>query len=312
MQDRERLDTLTACPACDGTRLDHLPLPGRWIGAALFEPHRDRLGLCRCHDCGLVFVNPRPSAALLDRFYQGDDYECHDANRSEEANATATAQLDAVARFVPRGGRFLDFGCGGGYLLRAALDRGWDAIGYDVGARALAACTAQGLPVTGDLASLPEGGFDAVYLSHVFEHVADPAALCAQLRRLLAPGGRVIVEVPNVRSLRARLALPMLSRRTSVDERYRAFPIHLFYYSARSLRTMLERHGLDVVGHTTAGLGLDELVFEGAAARPHATAPVARRPHRSRARRLARAAFFGAGLGENLVFAAQRPLHALH
>ena len=306
MLERDGIETLAACPACGAGRLDHLPLPGRWIGAALFEPYRDRLGLCRCHDCGLVFVNPRPGAALLDRFYQGDDYGCHLENRSEEAQTTASAQLDALARLVPRGGRFLDFGCGGGYLLRAARDRGWDAIGYDVGARAIAACTAQGLPVTGDLASLPDRTFDAIYLSHVFEHLAEPRPLCAQLGRRLAPGGRVIVEVPNARSLRARLSLPALSRRTTVDVRYRAFPIHLFYYSARSLRAMLERHGLDVVSHTTVGLGLDELVFHDDAP-PAASAPIApvASRHRSPARRLARAAFFGAGLGENLVFAAQ-------
>ena len=306
------VQNLAACPACDGRHLEPLPLPGRWIGASVFDPYRDRLGLCRCDDCGLVFVNPRPAAALLDRFYQGDDYGCHLENRSDEAEETAASQLDAVTEFVPPGGRFLDFGCGGGYLLRNAIARGWRATGYDVGARAIASCRAQGLPVTDDLASLPDRAFDAIYLSHVFEHVAEPGPLVEGLRRLLAPGGRVLIEVPNARSLRARLSLPALSRRTGVDERYRAFPIHLFYYSAPSLRTMLERHGLDVVAHTTRGFGLDELIFDEldevqptpTDAAPTA-APTARGP-RSRARQLARAMFLGTGLGENLFFAATR------
>jgi SAM-dependent methyltransferase len=297
---------LSTCPACEGTRLARVPAPGRWIGERVFAPFRDQLGLCRCRRCGLVFVNPRPTALLLDRFYQGDDYGCHLSNQSDEADRAAAAQLDAVAREVPHVRRFLDYGCGGGYLLRAALARGWDAIGYDPGARAIAQCRAQGLPATADLAALPRRTFDAIYLSHVFEHVPEPGSLIRTLRELLAPNGRVLIEVPNARSLRARVSVPALSSWAGVDERYRAFPIHLFYYSRASLRAMLERHGLDVVGHTTTGLGLDELMFDADEQwpPPATTAPAPRRP-RSRARRLARAAFFGAGLGENLLLAAR-------
>src|SRR5262249_12161362 len=104
-----------------------------------------------------------------------------------------------------------------------------------------------------------------------------------------------------------RVSVRPLSSWAGVDERYRAFPIHLFYYSRTSLRAMLERYGLDVVAHTTTGLGLDELMFDedddGPASR--AQGPAARARRRSRARRLARAFFFGAGLGENLLLAAR-------
>ena len=300
------VQSLPACPACDCARIDRIPPPGRWIGGRVFAPYRDRIGLSRCRRCGLTFVNPRPSAALLDRFYQGGDYYgCHLPNRSPEAERAADAQLDAVAREVPHVRNFLDFGCGGGYLLRGAIGRGWDAIGYDVGAPAVAQCRAQGLPATGDLAALPRRAFDAIYLSHVFEHVAEPGALVKTLRGLLAPKGRVLIEVPNARSLRARMSIPVLSSWAGVDERYRAFPIHLFYYSRASLRAMLARHGLIVVAHTTTGLGLDELMFvDDDVPLPSTTKAIAR-PRRSRARKLMRAAFFGAGLGENLLLAAR-------
>jgi len=307
------VERLAACPGCGDARLTRLATPGHWIGAAVFEPHAGRLGLCRCAGCGLVFVNPRPTAALLGRFYQGDGYVCHQADASDGAAATARVQLDQVERLVPGRGRFLDYGCGGGYLLRAAVERGWDALGFDIGAGALAACRRQRLPVTDDLAEVEARRFDAVYLSHVFEHVAEPAPLLERLARRLAPGGRLFVEVPNARSLRARLSAPALSRWAGFDERYRAFPIHLFYYSPATLRAALERAGLAVVGRATTGFGLDELFFhdEQAASGDPLHGARRRRPRafaslRRGGRRVAGAAFLRLGLGENLVMAAGR------
>lgn len=305
MPTSDLIETLEMCPACSSRRLEALPTPGRWIGVSVFGSYRDQLHLNRCGACGLVFVNPRPTAALLDRFYQGNEYGCHLPNWSEEAEATARAQLDWVDRLVPTGGRFLDFGCGGGYLLRNALARGWQALGYDVGAPAIAQCRQQGLPVTDNFDDLVGHGFDVVYLSHVLEHVGEPGPLLDRLRTLLAPGGRVFIEVPNARSLRARIAAPILCRWAALDERYRAFPIHLFYYSEPSLCAMLENHGMSVVGHTTRGVGLDELVFhEEHEPPPPMTSTAAPKPRGVGAKQLAKSVLYGATLGENLVVAA--------
>jgi SAM-dependent methyltransferase len=300
------VEVLTECVACGGRRLVSLPVPGRWTGEAVFASVRDQLGLCRCSGCGLVFVNPRPAPALLDRFYQRDSYDCHLPNLSEAADHAVRAQLDLVEQLVPAGGRFLDFGCGGGGLLRHALERGWQAVGYDIGAGSIAQCRSQGLPVTDHLDELGDGGFDAIYLSHVFEHIGEPGPLLRRLRALLAPAGRLILEVPNAHALRARLSAPALSRWAGFDERYRAFPVHLFYYSASSLRALVEHHDLDIVARTTTGIGLEELRFhEEGPSSDHPSSPRARHPARGRLR-FAKQTFLGLGLGENLVVAAAR------
>ena len=44
-------------------------------------------------------------------------------------------------------------------------------------------------------------GFDAVTMSHVIEHVPDPVAFLDKCRRVLRPGGRLVLSTPNVRSL---------------------------------------------------------------------------------------------------------------
>jgi SAM-dependent methyltransferase len=208
---------------------------------------------------------------------------------------------------LPNARRVLDFGCGGGLLLRSARERGLDAVGYDVGERALRTCTEQGLKVTDRLEDLQDGEFDAIVLHHVFEHLDRPGNVLKGVARLLAPRGSMFIEVPNAASLRARLSHPVLSRYFHFDERYRAFPIHLSYFSARSLKRLLERHGFRVNRVATYGLGIDELIVSSSASdEAYGAATLAKyrggivRP----AREFVKRKLYGAGLGENLLVVA--------
>jgi SAM-dependent methyltransferase len=159
--------------------------------------------------------------------------------------------------------------------------------------------------VTDNVEDLPSGEFGLITLHHVFEHLANPVEALDGIRRLLAKGGRLFIEVPNARSLRARLALPFLSRQFNVDERYRAYPIHLMlYYSDRTLRGMLGKARWMVAGTFTLGLGMDEFILHtepdsrqtsgSTAARSVRPAP------RRRLRHILRDTFLRLGLGENL------------
>ncbi len=78
---------------------------------------------------------------------------------------------------------------------------------------------------------------------HVLEHLPDPAAAIARAAELLRPGGRLLVSVPNVDSLQARLGG---ERWFHLD-----LPRHLFHFGPRSLSAMVERAGLQVarIGH---------------------------------------------------------------
>jgi hypothetical protein len=123
----------------------------------------------------------------------------------------------------------------------------------------------------------------------------------------------VFIEVPNVGSLRARLSCPILSRRFGVDERHRAFPIHLSYFSPRTLGVLLRRAGWEVERRFTLGLGVEELFCRAEKAAPATPRPVpadAPRPTSAPARRsggrlrvlkgAVKAMILGTGLGENL------------
>jgi SAM-dependent methyltransferase len=100
-------------------------------------------------------------------------------------------------------GHALDVGCGNGDLMHRLQTRGWEVVGIDLDEKAVRTAKSRGLDArVGDLESqhFPAASFDAISVSHVIEHVVDPAALMKECARILRPGGRLIVLTPNPRS----------------------------------------------------------------------------------------------------------------
>jgi SAM-dependent methyltransferase len=127
-------------------------------------------------------------------------------------------------------GRYLDVGCGSGAALGAARALGWQVAGIEMsGAAAAKALRFTGEVYTGDVLSapFPPGRFDVVTAFHVLEHVADPVAMLRRMLGWLAPGGLLIVEVPNAGGLGAQL----FGRAWSAIE----LPRHLSHFSPDSL-----------------------------------------------------------------------------
>ncbi|WP_211844558.1 class I SAM-dependent methyltransferase [Neoroseomonas eburnea] len=110
---------------------------------------------------------------------------------------------EMAASLARPGGRFLDFGCGRGGLLEAALAQGFDAFGVDV-KNAEWDMFSLGVRVPGRVAlfspdaSLPfaDGSFDVVTANQVFEHVPEPEKALAELRRVLTPEGILLALFP--------------------------------------------------------------------------------------------------------------------
>lgn len=153
------------------------------------------------------------------------------------------AHLDLLVRYLPHsamaGGRLLDVGCGDGQALEILADLGWLVSGVEVDPDAVAAARARGLEIRhGTLtdAGLGEGSFDAVTSSHVIEHVHDCAAFLSESRRVLKPGGRLVVVTPNARA--------MLLERHGKNWHGLHPPYHLLLFTAESLRSLAQKVGL--------------------------------------------------------------------
>ena len=104
--------------------------------------------------------------------------------------------------------RMLDVGCGTGFLLYKHKDLGWETWGVEMSPTAAEIARQAGLRVTtGQIGrvDLPQGHFDLIVMMHTLEHVDNPAHVLDRLRPLLASGGQVMIEVPNIDCLGLRI-----------------------------------------------------------------------------------------------------------
>jgi methionine biosynthesis protein MetW len=153
-----------------------------------------------------------------------------------------------VARLVRDGARVLDVGCGTGGTLKHLRDsKRCEVMGLEPHHSRAEAVEAAGVPIRemtldqADPANL--GRFDYVMFLDVLEHVADPRQVLADAARLLAPGGRVIVSVPNVAHWSVRWAL--LFGRFDYTESGIMDATHLRWFTRKTLAKMLDAAGYD-------------------------------------------------------------------
>jgi SAM-dependent methyltransferase len=139
-------------------------------------------------------------------------------------------------------GRYLDVGCGSGGALGVARALGWRVTGIEMddAAAALARRFTDELHV-GDVLTAPfaPGRFDVVTAFHVLEHVSDPVAAARRMLDWLAPGGLLIVEVPNAGGLGARLFADAWAGLE--------LPRHLSHFTPATLEAVIEKAGGAVV-----------------------------------------------------------------
>lgn len=225
---------VSACPVCDHR-----------IGAPMFGidglPHR----VLQCMGCGLGRLDPLPSPTELAEFYPADYYGSPGAKFEPFTEAVVrfvgTVHVQCLSRTLPPNARILDVGCGRGVLLSALADRGHEVHGMDVSATAVAGADPRArIKVAGCLTECdyPDDAFDQVILWHVLEHLPNPREVLTEIRRILKPGGQLIVAVPNFSSLQSRWAGPAWFH---LD-----LPRHLFHFPVSGLRQLLDRTGFTV------------------------------------------------------------------
>ncbi|WP_298462699.1 bifunctional 2-polyprenyl-6-hydroxyphenol methylase/3-demethylubiquinol 3-O-methyltransferase UbiG [uncultured Cellulomonas sp.] len=177
-----------------------------------------------------------------------------------------------MLELVGGGKRVLDLGCATGYLAQALTERGNRVSGVEFDPRA----AEQARPlverlVVGDLeapATLEELAgetFDVLVFGDVLEHLRDPAEVLTRALTLLAPGGSVVVSIPNVGHGSLRLAL--LQGRWEYRQTGLLDHTHLRFFTRSSLDALLRRAGLvavDVRPTTVDPLGSEVVVDAGA------------------------------------------------
>jgi SAM-dependent methyltransferase len=232
----------SACPICDG-RLS-LRHRGRTatLAAESLAPTNHRAGehgdLFQCVECGTVHQPSLPPGAELAQLYRDMTDEGYLAEERGRRR-TAARLLDMVGRYAGAG-PLLDVGCGHGLLLDEARRRGYDAEGLELSASAAAyARDVLGLRVQERTLEEHEapGGYAAIVMADVLEHLGDPVGAIRRCRELLRPGGVLCLVTPDPSSLMARLVGP----------RWWGFlPAHTFLVPRLTLRELVLAEGLFV------------------------------------------------------------------
>lgn len=182
------------CPVCGSERREAVSARERFGFPVRFS---------RCRDCTLIYQSPFPTTRFLDRFYIRDYYRglywgTHTAPHGDrirrEKQALARAQFIKERLALPGTPTIVDYGAGIGALSGAlrTLFPGAHVLETDPGTD------------IGTARTLTPHSVDLVTLIHVLEHLFDPRATLESFKKLLTPGGLVMIEVPNAAHLSER------------------------------------------------------------------------------------------------------------
>jgi len=213
----------------------------------------EQVVMWHCPSCGLyqngTLYTPNEYDGVYDHIY---------GPRRRKKVFTASMRLNRVAAVVDIARpRMLEVGCSIGTTLEAARNRGWDATGVDVSAEAVQLCRDRGLAgIATDGNELPfdDASFDVLTSWHVIEHVADVRQTLADWRRVLRPGGVMVLETPDASS-------PKVRRRGT---RYAKFwkPEHTYTFDPRNLGRFVAQAGFEVLDQPLIGRLTDLTVAE--------------------------------------------------
>ena len=227
-------ERVSPCPVCD----EELARP-------CFEIEDFASRVIECTGCGLGRVHPVPGPEELRALYP-DNYYGEPGTKFQPlveraVRVVGERHIGFLSRGLAPGARVLDVGCGRGVILGALADRGFEVHGVEISPEAARGADPRAeIRIASKLseAGYPDATFDEVIVWHVLEHLSDPRGTLEEIHRVLAPGGRLIVAVPNFSSAQARW--------TGAAWFHLDLPRHVYHFPLAALERLIERAGFEV------------------------------------------------------------------
>lgn len=217
--------------------------------------------IVKCKRCGLMYANPQEeidcvtlaSDAAPEVYRPEDQWEYFQKQHVQLPDNLRA--LRALNEMIPQKGKLLEVGSYCGVFLDRIRADGWEVQGLEPSRAAADYARAQyGLDIidgTLPKPEIPDASYDAIVMLHVIEHIPNPMENLAELRRLLRPGGVLVIETPRYDSLMFKV----LGRR---ERSVSACNGHIYFFTVPTLSRMVERNGfevarVDLVGRTLTG-----------------------------------------------------------
>lgn len=206
--------------------------------------------LVKCKSCSFVFSEKIPSEKKLIEFYDGysrDDYL---------SPLTVKRYHELLDKFEPfrKTNKILDVGCGIGYFLEVAKERGWEVYGTEYTDKAIEICSEKGVEMKqGKLnpSDFEPESFDILTSFEVLEHINNQTEEINNFQKLLRKGGLVYLTTPNFNSL----------LRYRLKEKYNVitYPEHLAYFTPKTLNSLFSKYGFSKKRIETTGISISRL-----------------------------------------------------
>ena len=225
--------------------------------------------IVQCNFCGLRFVSPRPIQRDISVIYDWNYGNCPGWGKVEPKLALLfKRRFNFLNKFVKEG-NILDVGAGLGEFLSYAKEAGrWQCFGTET-SRYAAEFSKKEFNIELSLGQLEEIAYpadflDAVCFWHVLEHLPYPSIAIKEAARILKDSGYLFIAVPNdswlgrrhffkneakklVNQLPLKKKLKLKKMYPEIDEEGNK---HLFYFTPRILKELLEKHGFKVIKHS--------------------------------------------------------------
>jgi len=248
--------TSDSCPICKSEKF-------REIGTPKMDELSKKLvdkdyKVVRCANCSLYFVTPHISFSKEDwSLLYSSEYFPNKSNwyknkRKQELKQRFEQAINLLKKKDYL--NFLDVGCGEGFALQLANNRGWNATGIDIVDNRKTSNTNNIIKfIKGYFLEidLPQNSFDFIYLDSVLEHVLNPKEYLEKIKLLLKEGGIAYIGVPNEDSLfnLVRKIMFFLSGKGNTSAQLKPFssPYHVVGFNEKSLHNLVDGIGMKIV-----------------------------------------------------------------
>ncbi len=208
------------------------------------------IAVLACEECTVRFWQPKETEAVADIYNENYFVGEETANGYNNylmlepgLRKTFRKRLQRIQAMGAPGKKLLEVGCGTGFFLDEARKAGFEVIGVELsgfGAKyaqeKLRLNVKQGKLLEQNFASQ---SFDVVCMWDVLEHLPDPLADMKEVRRLLKPGGKLLLSTGNAQSAMAKLS--------GANWHLYTLPEHLFFFTPYSVEALLKKAGFSVI-----------------------------------------------------------------
>ncbi len=232
---------------------------------SFYDKKKRLIYVFKCSDCKLIYAKVFQSSQDKQRV---DEIFFDETYLHQESESCTISDFNGVLNKIKkyRGyGRLLDIGCGQGYFLKFAQDKGWNVEGIETAKNAVRHALKLRLKVKNkslEDSSYPDSYFSTITQLGLIEHVESPRKLLQESNRILKKKGVIVIFTPNAGSLfhfMADIFYKLTGSYFAIKKIY--YSRHLFYFTKKTLTAMLKKEGFEIREIQLVSLDMNKQFF---------------------------------------------------